>query len=152
MTDQETIQAALSANTDEIILQCLTIEHPSLGEPIRLVDDWQDLTRSAGVFTAFPFEFQDIVRGDDRVAEAMITADNVDQRIIESLRGVVGRPTVTYEVVRRSAPNVVQYGPSQFEFIGFQAALGTVAIRIAFALPALNEAFPKDVFSPSNAG
>lgn len=151
MIDQTTLQALLSPQTDEIILQCLTIEHASLGSPIRLVDDRQDLVRTEGTFIAFPFEFQDFVRGDDRAVEAVITADNVDQRIIDALRGVVGRPTVTYEVVRRSAPNVVQRGPMQFEFMGFQASLGVVSIRITFDYASLNEAFPSAVFSPSNA-
>ena len=123
----------------------------SAAAPIRLVNDQQDLVRTAGTFTAFPFSFQDFVRGEDQSVVAMITADNVDQRIITALRGISGKPTVTYEAVLYDSPNVIERGPMSFEVLGFQSNMTTISLRISFALSFLSEAFPQHYFSPQNA-
>lgn len=145
------LQSALAGWTEEIWLECLTFDHPDLPDRIRLVNDKQNLVRSSGTFVAFPFVFQDFVRGDEQSVQAVITADNVDQRIVETLRGLSGVPTVTYEAVLHSAPNTVIKGPMEFEVMGFQAALGTISLRISFALGFLNEAFPALYHAPWNA-
>ena len=145
------LQSALAGWTDEIWLECLTFDHDSLASPIRLVNDKQDLVRTAGTFTAFPFTFQDFTRADDQSVVAMITADNVDQQIITALRGITGKPTVTYEAVLHDSPNTVERGPMDFEVLGFQTNASTISLRVSFALSFLNEAFPKDYFAPWNA-
>jgi hypothetical protein len=145
------LKAALAQNTDAVFLECLTISHPSLSPPIRLVNDRQDLTRTAGTFVAFPFEARLHARSDDMDASAEIVADNVDQRIIEALRGLSHGATVRYEVVLAGSPNNVEQGPFDFEIKGFSANVSTVSLKISFALDFLNEAFPKDYFAPWNA-
>jgi Domain of unknown function (DUF1833) len=145
------LQSALAGWTDQIWLECLTFEHASIVTPIRLVNDRQDLVRTAGTFTAFPFEFQDFVRADDQSVIAMITADNVDQQIITALRGITGKPEVTYEAVLFDSPNTVERGPMQFEVLGFQTNMTTMSLRISFALSFLSEAFPAGYFAPWNA-
>ena len=145
------LQSALAAWTDQIWLECLTFDHASLAAPIRLVNDQADLVRTAGTFIAFPFQFQDFVRGEDQSVVAMITADNVDQQIMLALRGISGKPTVTYEAVLYDSPNTVERGPMEFEVLGFQSNLTTISLRVSFALSFLSEAWPKDYFSPQNA-
>lgn len=147
----DALQSALAGWAEQIWLECLTFEHASLGSPIRLVNDKQDLARTAGTFTAFPFTFQDFVRADDQQVVAQIVADNVDQRIITALRGITGRPTVTYEAVLYDSPNTVERGPMEFEVLGFQANISTISLRVSFAMSFLGEAFPKDYFAPWNA-
>lgn len=146
------LQAALAGWTDQIFLECLTFEHASLDAPIRLVNDRVDLVRTAGTFIAFPFAFQDFIKGDEQQVVANITADNVDQRIITELRGISTKPKVTYEAVLLDSPNTVEKGPMEFEVLGFQASLQTISLRISFALSFLSEAFPRDYFGPSNRG
>jgi hypothetical protein len=145
------LQSALAGWTDEIWLECITFDHASLAEPIRLVNDKVDLERTAGTFIAFPFQFQDFVRGDGQSVEAQISADNVDQRILSALRGIVGKPTVTYEVVLHGTPNTIERGPMEFEVLGFSTNLTTVSLRVSFALSFLDSAFPKDWVAPWNA-
>lgn len=145
------LQSALAGWTEEIWLECLTFEHADLIDPIRLINDKANLVRTAGTFVAFPFTFQDFVRGDEQSVQAVITADNVDQRLVEALRALDTVPTVTYEAVLHSAPNTVIKGPMEFEVMGFQAALGTISLRISFALSFLNEAFPALYHAPWNA-
>ena len=145
------LQSALAGWTDEIWLECLTFEHPSLVAPIRLVNDKVNLVRSAGTFIAFPFVFQDFVRSEDQAVIAQITCDNVDQRLLEQFRGIVGRPTVTYEAVLYDTPNTVERGPMEFEVLGFSTNLTSVSLRVSFSMSFLGEAFPQGYFSPWNA-
>jgi hypothetical protein len=147
----DAVRAALAQTTDEVFLECLTIAHPSLSPSIRLVNNTQDLSRSAGTFIAFPFSARLQPRSDDMDATAEIVADNVDQRIVAALRGLSHGATVTYEVVLASAPNDVQQGPFEFEIQSFSANISTVSLSISFALGFLNEAFTKDYFAPWNA-
>lgn len=148
---QDGLQAALAGWTEQVFLECLTIEHASISD-ILLVNDKQDLTRSAGTFVAFPFRVRLHTRSEDRVAEAEVVCDNVDQRIVQNLRGLADGATLTYEVVLADSPNTVEQGPFEFEIKGFVADARSVALRIGFAMDFLNERFPKDHFAPWNTG
>lgn len=147
---QTGLQAALGPSTDQIFLECLTIEHASISD-ILVVNDKQDLTRTAGTFIAFPFRTRLHARSDDRVAEAEIVADNVDQRLILNLRGLPRGTTITYEVVLRGSPNTIEQGPMAFSLESMVADIATVALRVSFDLAFLNEAFPAGYFAPWNA-
>lgn len=148
------LKAALSGWTEEVFLECLTFEHEDLSAPIRLVNDRQDLTRGANTFTAFPFSVQLHRRTDDSLAQAVINADGVDQRLVSALRSILEpRPTVKYEVVLASSPTVVEQGPMDFEITGFSLpGPAMIQIQVSFALDFLNQAFPKDYFAPWNSG
>lgn len=148
----EGLQAALSSGTDEVFLECLTIEHSSLASPILLVNDRVDLIRTAGTFVAFPFSVRLQPKSDDMAASAEIIADNVDQRIINALRGLTSGATITYEVVLSDSPNSLEQGPFEFDVRGFSANVSTISLSISFALDFLNEAFTKDYFAPWNKG
>ena len=149
--DQDALQDALSQDVDVAWLECLTFNHPDLSEPIRIVNDRVNLVRTAGTFLAFPFEVTLYQQSDESIAQARITADNVDQRIILELRAIQDdRPRVTYEAVRQTAPNTVIQGPMEFEIQGFVADVGTISLEVAFALDFLNQSFPKDYFTPGN--
>lgn len=148
---QTGLQAALAGWTDQVFLECLTIEHPSISD-ILLVNDKVDLVRSAGTFIAFPFRVRLHARSEDRIAEADVTCDNVDQRIVLNLRGLAEGATLTYEVVLADSPNTVEQGPFEFEIKGFVADARSVSLRIGFAMDFLNESWPKDHFAPWNTG
>lgn len=152
LVSNNALQAALSGWTSEVFLECITINHASMGSPLRLVNDRQDLVRSAGTFTAFPFEVRLHAQADDRITEGELVADNTDRRIVQALRSLTGsRPTVMYEVVLASSPNTVEVGPITYEALAFRATLADVTLTIAFAFSILNDAYPKDYFAPWNA-
>jgi hypothetical protein len=147
----DAMQASLASWTDQTFLECLTIDHPTLDEPFLLVNDRVDLERTAGTFIAFPFSAKLQPRSDDMDAGAEIVADNVDQRLIEALRGLDYGATVVYEVVLADSPNTLEQGPFEYAVRGFSANASTISLRINFALDLLNEAFPKDYFAPWNS-
>ncbi len=152
---QQAVQGLLASATDVVYLECLTITHPNLPEgPIRLVNDRASVTRTAGLFMAFPFTVVPPAQDDDRAPTLEITADMVDQRIMVGLRGLVGdrtRATVTYEVITAGAPNTVEWGPVEFSLDTISTdGAATIKLRASFSMGLLNDAFPRQVFSPGN--
>lgn len=147
---QEELRAGLMS---EIPFVCLTFDHPTLSDPILVVNNTEDVVRSAGTFVAFPFTFRDYIRGDNDFPTGEITADNVDRTIMTALRGLPSpMPTVTYECVLSGDVNTVVQGPMEFVVLGFSASLHTISLRIALDYSFLSDAFPKDIFTPGNRG
>ena len=147
---QEELRAGLLT---EIPFVCLTFDHPTLGTPVRCVNNTENVVRSAGTFIAFPFTYRDYIRGDHDFPTGEITADNVDRTIMTALRGLPAPlPTVTYECVLSGAVNTVVEGPMEFVILGFSATVHTISLRIALDYSFLTDAFPKDIFSPGNRG
>jgi len=144
------LRSALDQMTSQVWLECLTLTHASIST-LRLVNDKKDLVRSAGTYIAFPFEFQDFVRSDDQSVSATITVSNVDQRIVQALRSLVGKPNIAYEVVLADTPNVIERGPMDFICQQFTSNIKTITLTVAFKLNILNNAFPKDQFAPWNS-
>lgn len=151
---QGALQAVLASATEKVFLECLTIEHSEI-DTIRIVNDTVDLERTAGTFLRFPFQITAAAQAADRPPAIDITADAVDQRIINSLRPLAGtreRALITYEIVLSDTPNTVEFGPVTFEFDSMTTDSATrVSVRASFLKGALNDAFPHKQFAPSNA-
>jgi len=151
---QQALQGILASATDVVYLECLTISHTNLPATIRLVNDIQDLVRTAGTFIAFPFQVKPPTQSSDRAPALDIVADMVDQRIMIGLRGLVGyreRATVTYEVVTHQQPNTVEWGPVEFTLDNISTdGIAKIKLRASFSIGLLNDAFPKALFSPGN--
>lgn len=153
--DQTALQGVLASATSVVYLECLTITHSTLST-LRLVNDRQDLTRSAGTYIRFPFDVRAPEQAGGTPPRLQFTCDIVDQRVMQAVRPLAGlreRAKIVYEVVRANAPDAVQWGPVEFELTGANTqGLATMTIDAAFMLGALDDAFPHKQFSPSNAG
>lgn len=151
---QAALQAVLAQSTAEVFLECLTISHTDI-TTLRLVNDRADLTRSAGTFVAFPFQVTGMRQSKDQLPQMRITVDNVDQRIIEALRGLAGTRddiTVSYEVVLADTPDTIEYGPVDFRVDGVNTSPASISLDLSFHTGFLNAAFPAGQFAPSNSG
>lgn len=149
--NQDGLQAVLAGWTDETFLELLSVTHPSIAQPIRLVNDYQELVSNSETYSPFPFQAQTHVRSEERTAEATLTCDAVDLRLVRALRGLVGRPSVQYSVVMASAPDEIQQGPIDYSILGFSTAGSTLTLRGSFGMDLLGQKFPMDAFGPSNA-
>lgn len=154
---QDALQGILASSTDIIYLECLTISHSQFTDGVLyLVNDRQDLVRSSATFIAFPFTVRAPVQGSGEAPELSISADMVDQRIIGAIRSIVGmreRAQITYEVVTKQAPDSVEWGPVEFTLDNISTdGVGTVSLTASFSLGLLNDAFPKQSFTPGNKG
>ena len=144
-------RAVASANdheTGEVWLTLLTIEHPSLAEPMRFVDDKQNIASRGNTYLGFPFSL--IPPDDDpqKAPTAKLEIDNTDRRIVEAVRSLTSPPTITVEWVLASQPDVIEMS---FENLTLAVApwdAGSVTGELAYE-DVLNEPIPGDSFTPS---
>jgi hypothetical protein len=112
------LKAAMFAErTDDGLLMLLTIEHPSEPAPIRLVADGQAVTSRGDLYEPFPFDITLPDDEEDQSAVAKFVGDNVSRRIIGWLRTLSTAPTGLIEVVKISAPDVVELAVARLQFL-----------------------------------
>lgn len=101
-------------STAEVWLVLLTIRHPTLVEPIRVVNNFDDITSADPIthedreFIGLPFEVALPGEEDDQPVAATIRVDNVDRQIVAALRELTSPPMADIEVVLASQPNVIE--------------------------------------------
>ncbi len=106
----------LQADTsDDPLLTLLTIDHADLAEPMRLVMDRVACISRGATFNPYPFEFAAPGDGDEGSTAARIVIDNIDRRIIETIRALSTPPTVLVEIVLGSDPDAVEESFPPFE-------------------------------------
>lgn len=146
-----TMQAMLAQHSDRQLVECLTISTEDA--TLRVLNDSEELERDAGTFSPFPFELMLHSDEDDKLPQAEIRIDVVDQTIIQALREPGSPPQVIAEVVTREDPNVVDAGPFRFDMTGAQSdGVSSVRMALGFNTTRLSAAFPAGTFSRSNAG
>lgn len=98
-----------SQNTGEVWLVLATITHADLIEPLRFCDNKVKIVSRGNEYMAWPFNVELPGQLADRQAQAKITIDNTDKRIVETLRGLEPPPpTVDLEVVIAAEADLVQ--------------------------------------------
>lgn len=146
----ETLKAsAFAAETDEAVIPLLTISHSSLGEPLRFARNGVDVTSRGNIYLAYPFDIDLPPQDSEKPPRSRLTIDNVDRQIVETIRQIVGPPTVTLEVVLASDPDVVESGPYPFILRNVDYDIGSVSGELTF-VEVLTRRFPKGTFSPAS--
>lgn len=152
---QGALQAVLAQATSQVFLECLTITHSELAEPLRLVNDKKDLVRSVGIYNRFPFSVTAPAQTAERPPSLQFNATIVDQRLIIAIRSLAGlkeQAQIRYEVVRAETPDTVEFGPVDFEFSSASTnGLTSITIEATFLRGTLNDQFPGRLIAPSNA-
>lgn len=117
------LTAVLEGATDEVFLVLLTIDHTDLAAPIRVVNDFANLTSRGNLFVGLPFDLELPAQTPDQPGELRITVDNVDRMIVESVRVISSPATVTLEVVLASSPDTVElsYSALTLRDVGYDA-------------------------------
>ena len=98
-------------NAPEAPLILLEIDHAELDEPVRVVNDTQDLTSNSNLYVGFPFR---CVLPDDfenQLPKARLSIDNVSRDLmywIETTGGGQGS-TATFKQVLRSNPDLIEW-------------------------------------------
>lgn len=87
-------------------LALLTIEHADFSSTLRYVGDMQSLTSRSNVYSPLAFGVRLPPDREGDIASTIVL-DNVDRATIAEIRSVTSDPTITIEVVRRSAPDTV---------------------------------------------
>lgn len=101
--------AQVSATEAPLIL--LEIDHPDLSDPVRVVNDTQDLTSNGNLYVGFPFR---CILPDDfenQLPKARLSIDNVSRDLmywIETTGGGQGS-TATFKQTLRSTPDIIEW-------------------------------------------
>jgi hypothetical protein len=91
-------------------LYLLTIAHPQLAVPIRIVSDTQDITSNGNNFIAMAFRVSLPDNFSQQMPRARIAIDNIGRELtqwLEASNGGAGA-TVQIQQVMRDAPNVIE--------------------------------------------
>ena len=99
-------KAMAAETTAEGALILLTIDHPTLDAPYRLVRNLEPVTSRTNVFSPFPIDVLIPDDMDDQPPSSPLSIDNLDRSIIVWLRGADPSPTFLIELVALSDPDV----------------------------------------------
>jgi hypothetical protein len=91
-------RTAESSFSDEVDLCFLTISHPTLSDPIRVVWDTKDFVYGGNTFTGFPFDLE-ILSDDEQPPQARLVIQNVDPRIGDTIRALTSPPRLKIELL-----------------------------------------------------
>lgn len=108
MTSATLKAAAFAEATGEVWLVLITLDHADLAEPLRFVNDNQNITSGGNEFLAFPFVFEEPDQGEGAGGLARIRIDNVDRQIAQTIRELQTAPDVTVQIVLASDPDTVE--------------------------------------------
>jgi hypothetical protein len=86
---------------DDVDLVFLTISHPLLLEPIRVVLDDKDFIFGGETYTGFPFDIE-ILSDDEKPPTARLAIQNVDSRIGEAIRSLITPPRLKIQLLSSS--------------------------------------------------
>lgn len=95
-------------NTGEVWLTLLTISHSSLTQPIRVVNNNENITSNGELYVAWEFSLGLPGEDPENPSATRLTIGNIDPRIIKSLRAMATPPTVDIQVILASDPDLVE--------------------------------------------
>ena len=108
MPSRELLENVTSDNAPDPYLCLLTITHPAMVEPLRFVRDYVALESRSMTFNPFPFDFAPPGQNGNSAANARIVIDNIDKRIVQTVRALPSAPFMLVEFVLASAPDNVE--------------------------------------------
>lgn len=136
--------ALYAAQTSDLWLDLLTIEHSSIGTPIRLVANNQPVTSRSETYLPFPFELALPSTGQESVD---FVIDNVTRELVDEIRSIDTPLAIKLERVRVADPDFVEIGPFDFQSRAVEYDVQRMRFRITYE-PLLNEPFPYDTYTP----
>jgi hypothetical protein len=98
--------AIYQTSTNEAFLWLLTIT--TSNETIRLVNNMEDVVSRGNNYTAYPFNISLPVEDGSKQLSLALTIDNVDQVLIEAIRGFLEPPVMKLELVLSSDFDTVE--------------------------------------------
>jgi hypothetical protein len=143
------VEAVVSQNTDEVFLFLLTLDHEDLEEPIRVVNNVENITSNGNVYTAFPFELILPQDDGDTLPQVIISLSNVDLSLVDEIRSLTGALTVTLEIVLASSPNTIEMSIDGMQTISIQYDAQKIEATCQVE-DTLNLVFPNDAYLPFN--
>ena len=141
------LQGMLAQQTSEWFAVLLDVTHPSLMDPIRLINDYNQVVIGPDTYLPYPFEFTLPDEQDDREPQASLVIDNTDRMLVANIRSMQGPPNIQARIVRGQNPTDIEWGPIDFIVRSVQYDAHYIRFRLTF-LNYSEEPFPFIVFTP----
>jgi hypothetical protein len=142
----DAIASLFRQHSDDVWLVLLTISHPSM-TTVRVVNNTEPIVSNGQAYSAFPFQIQLPQDAAERMATATLTISNVDRSLVDEIRTIAGRPTVSIAVIAAARPDDVEFGPLEFELSGVQWNAEAISGQLTYE-PVMQQPFPAGVFDP----
>ena len=143
------LQALFAQETGEALLFLVVVSHDDWAEPLRLVNNNEDISSGGNVYSAFPVEIELPKEDAEQIAKTSIRICNVDRQITAALRELQTPPMVSVSIILGSTPDTVEAGPFEFELQDYSYDQFTVTGTLAYE-DVLNEPLPSHTFNPSH--
>jgi len=139
-----------------LLLFALEINHPRMSEPIRLVDNIEDILVQSVLYSACDVRVYRPEEGENSRYTGRIEVDNTDQILTEYVRSLTGQFTITFRLV---APTDLAASPPEFDTIEMgpivmnlkSISMNSTVARLELEYRNLTgEKFPKFVFDSVN--
>lgn len=148
MTVSDDFRADAWAAESDLHLVLLTIAHPDLPAPIRVVNNTENVISNGQTYVAFPFNISLPESRDDAPPRAHLSISNVSQEIGQAIRSIVDPPFVTIRVIRQATPDVVEMIHQGLRLTGVSYNASAVSgdlVREDFVV----EPYPAVTYSPA---
>lgn len=145
----DSFHAMFAAETDEVYLMLITISHPQLTDDIRVSSDIVNTTSQGKLFVGYPFEF--VLPTDEEGAppRSMVTIDNVDREICNSLRQINSPANFKIEIIRAADPDTIEISWDDFQLRNVKGDVFQISGELNID-DITREPFPVGSFTPSN--
>lgn len=129
-----------SVEASEFPLVLLEVDHADLSVPIRVVNDYDNITSNGDLYQRFAFRFSGVADPETGLAEATLAFDNVGREFMQWVEIADFRKPVTVriQVVRRSDPDEVEYETTMFldDIIADPTSIeGRLSYNLGFDIP-----------------
>lgn len=144
MTVSTTFKAAFyQQQTDEVDLAIIEIDHADLASPLRFVNNTENITSGGDEYLAAGFD----IKLPDDDGHTTISVCNIDRVMVQTIRSISSRPTITLSVVLASDPDTVELGPYVMELADVVFDAFVITGTLTFD-DFLDEPYPGDKFTP----
>lgn len=139
--------ALYAAQTSQVLLRLLTIEHDDLGTPLRLVDNTEAIVSDGETFQPFPFVMALPAETENELPTVELIVDNVSRELLEEVRSISTPFTIILAVVLASSPDTVE---ASYRLESRSATYDAQSIRFQLGAEAfMVEGFPTLTYTPT---
>lgn len=149
----QAIQQMMAQEAADVFLVLAEITHPDLSQPIRIVNNTEDIDYNGYTWIALPFRPELPSDREDEIPAVTITIDNVDQRVVQAVRQIQSPAQFNLEVVRVDDQGTVHGEIGPMNFLLQQVTYDALTVRgtLGYESNVLDEPAMAIAFGPSVA-
>jgi len=136
-------------DSDDPFLMLVTLSHESFDEPIRLVNNTEEIISRGETFTPFPMRARFPVDDGESARDFTMEFDNVSLDLIAAMRTVTSQIGVKIELILASMPNEVQMIQDDLLIGAINYNQSTIQVKIILD-SFLNTELTSETYGPTN--